>query len=52
LVGFDALLSEAYGFDLTTGFGYDNVGFGGMVGCALGFIIAAYSRFGQSWVAF
>lgn len=41
LVCFDTLLSEADGFDLSTAFGYDYVGFGWVVWCAFWFIIAA-----------
>ena len=40
---FYALLSEADGFGFAVFFGYDDVGFGGVVGCPFGFVVAAYS---------
>jgi len=40
LVGAYALLSEADGFDLSAGFGYDDVGFGWVSGGALGLVVA------------
>lgn len=43
LVGFYALLSKADGFDLSTGFGYDNVGFGGVTWGSFRFVVTGDS---------
>lgn len=52
LVGADALLSEADGFYLSTGFGYDDVGFGWVVWGALWLVVACDAGSGEPWVAF
>lgn len=52
LVGADALLSEADGFDLSTGFGYDDVGFGWVVWGGFWFVVACDSGSGEPGVAF
>ena len=40
LVGAHTLLSKADGFDLSAGFGYDDVGLGWVSWGALGFVVA------------